>query len=348
MEHQQRDQRVNVTAADAIDASARALVTAGAPADKARTQAAQLVEAELRGHPSHGIRRTTVLAERLRAGLIDPASSPQLTWRGSSVLDVDGRDGFGPVVMERVLTEARDRARSCGIVLAGLRRTHHLGMLAPYLETMSDAGMIMLALTTSEGLVHPWGGRGPLIGTNPVGIGIPSRDGALVLDMSTAAVSKGKIIDYAARGIPLPEGVAVDENGNTTRDASAAERGAISPFGGGKGYGLGLAVGALVGLVTGTAYPPHVAGTLDAERPVTKGDVVIVIDPVFCGAVADNFALADYFGRVRGSGVAGADVLIPGDRARRERARRLAEGIEIDSEVWRGVLALGSEKTDGN
>jgi L-2-hydroxycarboxylate dehydrogenase (NAD+) len=317
-----------------------ALVQAGAHESDALIQAEQLLEAELRGHSSHGVRRVTVLCGRLRAGLIVTGIGPTATWTSESALDVDGNLGFGPVSAHAALDSLLPRAANTGIAVAAIRRSHHVGMLAPYVERMAAAGFVGIVLTTSEGLVHPWGGAGALVGTNPIGIGVPSGDEPLILDMSTAAVSMGKILDYKARGQEIPLGWAVDRNGRPTTDAAAAAEGAISPFGGAKGYALGVAVEAVVGLLSRTAFGTEVTGTLDAVNPTTKGDLFIAISTQALGAADHAPGLARYFEHIRSSGVDSATVGIPGDRARQTRADRLRHGVPVDGTLLTSLQAL--------
>ncbi|HWL77892.1 Ldh family oxidoreductase [Microbacterium sp.] len=333
----------HVDATTAIEVACDALVAAGSDPHPARLQAEHLVEAELRGHPSHGLRRLPILVGRIRAGLLDPNAEPTFAWGASAALSVDGNLGFGPVVAYRTIDELLRRVAQTGVAVAALRRTHHLGMLAPYVERLGGRGCIGLALSSTEGLVHPWGGAGPLLGTNPLGASVPARDGGIVLDMSTGAVSAGKILDYAERGLPLPEGWAVDADGHPTTDADAATRGSISPFGGGKGYALGLTLGAIVGALTGTAYGPKVRGTLDASHIVTKGDVFVAIDVEAFGQPADSPELAAYLDLIRASGADGGAVDVPGDRARRARRSAEESGFDVTEDVWSTIVGLASE-----
>jgi LDH2 family malate/lactate/ureidoglycolate dehydrogenase len=155
----------------------------------------------------------------------------------------------------------------------------------------------------------------------------------VTVDMSTGAVSVGKILDYRAKNLPLPDGWAVDASGVPTTDAAAAAAGAISPFGGPKGYALGLAFGAMVGALTGTAFGPDVYGTLDVEHQTTKGDVIVAFDAATFAGADMRDPLGGYLDLVRASGT-GAPVTIPGDRARTARAERLRDGVEIATDVW--------------
>ncbi len=128
-------------------------------------------------------------------------------------------------------------------------------------------GLIGIAFATSEALVHPAGGRVALIGTNPIAIAIPAQPHPFVLDMSTAAISAGEVIALGDRNRALPAGRAIDRVGIPPTDPFAALDGAISPFGGSKGYGLGLGIELLVAMVADSELGTRVHGTLDTDVP---------------------------------------------------------------------------------
>ncbi|MDV8025324.1 Ldh family oxidoreductase [Rhodococcus sp. IEGM 1330] len=328
------------------DLTVRVLERHGANCEAARLQADALVEGELRAHPSHGLRRLPLIVERMRRGLIDVTAVLSLDWTAEASLKVDGNMGFGPVALHAAIDAVSARAERTGIAMAAISRSSHIGMLAPYVERVARQGCIGLLLTTSEALVHAWGGRSRAVGTNPIGVGIPTSNEPLSLDMSTSAVSMGKIIDYAAKGRPLRDGWATDRNGEPTENASeAAAFGALSPFGGPKGYALGVTIESLVATVTQTAYGADVLGTLDSEHPVTKGDLLIVISLDVLGLKPVLPLLTNYLIQIRASGGASTPVDVPGDRARRTQAERRAHGVPVDSAVWANVhrLAEGSE-----
>lgn len=335
---------ITVESSEVLEVVTRALTVRGAAEAEARVQAWHLIEGDLRGHASHGIRRLATLTGRIDAGLVNVASRPRYDWHRPGALGVDGDGGFGPVIAHRAVDLLLERASETGIASAAMHGTHHLGMLAPYAEAIVARGAVGILFTTTEALVHAWGGRGALVGTNPICVGVPAVTGPLVVDMSTAAASAGAIIDRAERGIPLPEGWAVDADGSPTTDAAAARTGAIAPFGGPKGYALGVAFEALVGLLTGTAFGTAVAGTLDQDRAVTKGDLFIVLPIAAFGGTLTGTALDSYLETVRASGANDHAVAVPGDRARDQRARSLRDGVALDPAVWQTALELAGEK----
>ncbi len=314
----------------------------GAPEQNAQIQARWLIEGDLRGHPSHGLQRLIVIAERIAQRLTDPSAEPTLTWATPISLVVDGNRGLGPRVGLAAVEQLGQPAREHGVAVAAVHNANHLGLLAPYVEELAAQGLVGVALTTSEALVHPWGGRVAQIGTNPIAVAVPASPHPFVFDMATGVVSMGKVIDHRNRGIPLEPGWAIDENGDPTLDAAAGSRGAIAPFGGAKGYGLGLAFELLVASLTGSALGRDVKGTLDTANPCNKGDVFICLDPRVFGAVDFVADATAYLDVLRASppqdGFEG--VRIPGDRARADRERRLAEGAPIADTVWETLQEL--------
>ena len=319
------------------------LVGYGATPSDADRQAMIFVEGDLRDHHSHGVRRLPLLVERMRGGLAASGGGPELTWITDAVLRVDGRRGFGPVAAFAAIDAIMERAESTGIAIATVSNSNHLGMLAPYMEHMAAAGRIGLALTTSEALVHPWGGTRAMVGTNPIGIAVPTAAEPLVLDMSTAEVSMGKILEHAVRRSPIPLGWAIDAAGAPTTDPDEAAHGAISPFGGAKGYALGLAFEAVVGVLTRSAFGARVKGTLDSDDLCSKGDIFLCVSIDRLGLRPELLALAAYLEEIRDSAASPGAVTIPGDRARATRRKRLADGIPLHPEVWAHVIRLHEE-----
>ncbi|MCU1583838.1 MAG: hypothetical protein JWM49_394 [Microbacteriaceae bacterium] len=330
---------VVVDAEDLRQVIVDALVAHGGTASDARQQAAILVEGDLRGHHSHGVRRLPVLVSRLDNGLIRSGVEPTFDWVTDSVLQVDGHRGFGPSVAFAAIDRIVERAETTGVAVAAISNSNHIGMLAPYIERIVDSGQIAFGFTTSEALVHPWGGARAMVGTNPIGIGMPTGHSPLVLDMSTASVSMGKILDHAAKGEPIPLGWAVDAKGAPTEDAQAAiDGGAISPFGGPKGYALGIALEVIVATLTKSSLGADVRGTLDTTDASSKGDVFIAISLERLGLTGFLPRIRDYLDEVRASN--DGAISIPGDRARATRQKRSSEGIPLHRQSWEQALEL--------
>ncbi|MGE3447556.1 MAG: Ldh family oxidoreductase [Microbacteriaceae bacterium] len=308
-------------------------------------QAEQFLEGDLRGHPSHGMQRIFRIIERLDAGLIDPDPRISTTWRTPSFAHLDAGCALGAVAGWRAVDEARRAAATVGAVFVAVANASHLGMLAPYVEALARDGLIAIALTTSEALVHPLGGRTAMVGTNPLAIAVPADPDPFVLDMATGLISMGKVLAYENRGMRLEPGWALDAAGEPTTDPALAKGGSIAPFGGAKGYGLGVAIELLVASLSSTALGTDVLGTLDAQHPVTKGDLFIVLDtgPLALAGFADTSRYLDALRACPPSDPA-APVSVPGDGARARRAERLRDGIPHPRALWKNVQRLATTK----
>jgi LDH2 family malate/lactate/ureidoglycolate dehydrogenase len=319
------------------------LVANGVPADQAKVQTDLFVEAEMRAIPSHGLLRLRRVVERIRSGATVPGITGIQEWTARAFLSIDGQRGMGPVVAMAALDAIIPRAREDGIAIAAIRNANHLGALAYYAEHVANLGLTCIALTVSEALVHPWGGRKAMIGTNPIAIGVPADPNPMVLDMATGLVSMGKIHDHANRNAPIPLGWALDANGDPTTDAAAAKKGAIAPFGGPKGYALGLAFEVLVSSLASAAIGTGVKGTLDSVNPCNKGDLFIVIAPPHAEAARE--LVSGYLDDIRAAAPSDPEhpVLAPGDRAHRARAQSLVKGMYLDDGLWADLQALASE-----
>lgn len=318
----------------------RVLTNAGVPLENALIQRDLLLDAEMRGIASHGLLRLPRLVKRIANGVCDPLTRGQQNWTAPGVLKVDGRQGLGPVVAQAAIDAISKRAASQGVALAAIANAQHIGMLGFYADRVAEAGKCLIALSTSEALVHPWGGRQAMIGTNPVAIGLPTGEGIFMMDTATSIISMGEIHDHANRGAPLAPGLALDAEGNPTTDARLARDGAIAPFGGAKGYAMGLAFELLLTALTGSAIGREVKGTLDSTEPCNKADLFIVIDQ-------DLTPVAGFLDLLRATEpMEGFSRLrIPGERGRELRRKALQNGINVADATWSRLqdLALSAE-----
>ncbi len=312
-----------------------ALAHAGVPTKNAVLQRDLLVDAELRGVASHGLLRLPRVIERIRNGVSNPTSVGDHTWLKDCFLAVDGQSGLGPVVAMHALDVLCRKAETAGVAVGAVKNSNHIGMLAFYSEYVASKGQALIALSTSEALVHPWGGRKALLGTNPISIGVPTEDGPFVMDTATSIVSMGEIHDRASRDESIPSHWALDRNGDPTTSARAAKVGSLAPFGDAKGYAFALAFELLVSSLAGSALGSDVAGTLDSTNPCNKGDLFIVID-------GPSIALGAYLEEIRSTRPAQgfSSVRIPGEGGRALRERRKADGIPVDKELWERLRRL--------
>ena len=334
---------ITVTHKQQMDLIISVLRGLGANEEEAFIQADVWSEADLRGIHSHGVQRLPVMVTRIQKGLLKVNVQPEKTWSTGSVLNIDGKDGFGTAICELGLRELTPAVRKHGVGVLTVRNAAHIGMVGYYAERRALEGLCSLAFTTTEVLVHPFGGAEALVGTNPIAIGIPANPRPFVLDMATSVSAMGKIIAMKHRGEKIPEGWAVDKDGRPTTDPEEAIHGSLSPAGGPKGYGLGIAIAMLGGLLPGTEIGRKVLGTLDTEYRCTVGDLFILIDPkAFPGADTLAEGVKGYLNDLRGSrpAVGFKQVMVPGDPEFKLREERLVNGIPHPEEVWHAAEQL--------
>lgn len=325
----------------------RVLEALGVPEEDARVVADSLTRANLEGTDSHGVSRLPVYARRMGEGRISPRPDVRIEHHGS-VLRVDGGNALGQVASHEALKAAMPVARETGLAGAAVRHSNHFGTAAYYCQLACDEGLALIATTNSPPGIAPWGGREAYLGTNPVAFGFPVEDGPpVVVDMSSSVVARGRIINAAREGMPIPEGWATDEEGLPTTDAAAALRGAGLPLGGAKGYALALAVEILSGVLTGAAFGPHVNNLYGSGGPPSDvGHCFILMDVSRWLPEGDYKAAMDQLlreikesPRARGTG----EILYPGERRHRTRLENRERGIALPDAARAELIALAEE-----
>ncbi|NBE98216.1 Ldh family oxidoreductase [Nonomuraea sp. KC401] len=311
------------------------LTAAGVPAGTAATVSASLVEADLAGHGSHGVRRLMPYVEKIEAGVIVPDARPDVVSRRGATAVVSGRRGFGQAAAGLATAEAARLAAAHAAGVVAVRECNHVGRLGEYAATLAAQGLVAQVVGNADPTVAPYGGHRRMLGTNPMAWAVPRAGGAaVVMDWATAAIAEGKLGLLLAGGSRAPEGVVVDPEGRPSTDPADFYRGgALLPFGGHKGYGLSVLIELVGGLLTGTgtACSPEYDGTF--------GTVITAVD------ISAFVPLDDYVAQVESFCEAlrasGPGVIVPGEPEAEARAARLKEGIPVPAPVWDelGVLA---------
>jgi LDH2 family malate/lactate/ureidoglycolate dehydrogenase len=207
------------------------LDAAGFPTSAAELVADSLVDAEARGISSHGVVRTPIYSERLRAGLLDPQAKPVVVKERAATVHIDAGNAVGHVGAAAGVDAAIDRARTAGVGTAGVRNSNHCGTLSYFVRRAAEEELVGIAMTTAPVTMAYHGGRNRAVGTNPLAFAVPRRAAPpIVLDMATSATARGKIIYAAQVGKGIPQGWAVDVDGRPTTDPAAALAGAVLPF----------------------------------------------------------------------------------------------------------------------
>jgi hydroxycarboxylate dehydrogenase B len=171
--------------------------------------------------------------------------------------------------------------------------------------------------------------------TNPFTIGVPRRGAEpLLLDFATSTIAHGKVRVAHNKGEQVQAGALIDAQGNPTTDPAvlfSTPMGALTAFGGHKGYALAVMCEMLGGALSGghTLRPE----TIPDSPAIWNHMLTIVLDPAKLGSL-DRFeqemtAFEEW--NASAALAPGADkIRLPGEPERDYRTKR-AKAIEIDA-----------------
>jgi LDH2 family malate/lactate/ureidoglycolate dehydrogenase len=322
----------------------------GLNAEDAAVVTDSLIEANLRGVDTHGI--TRILAtyiKRIQKGLMDPKAKPTIVRERAGTALVDANNGIGQVAAKYCMDLAIAKAKQAGVAYVAVTNSNHYGAAAYWTMMALPHDMIGISATNGPASVAPWGGRKPMLSTNPISFALPAgEERPMVLDLATTTVARGRIVLYAKQNRPLEPGWAFDDRGVPTTDAQTALKGLLAPIGGYKGYGLSLVIDLLCGVMTGANYGAHFPGFLaeDFSRPTGVGSIFAAVD-------VDSFMdLREYKARIDASlreiktsplAEGSTRIYIPGEIEAEMTEQRKRDGIPVPEPVVAELEALGQE-----
>jgi L-2-hydroxycarboxylate dehydrogenase (NAD+) len=322
----------------------------GVPATDAAIAANVLVTADLRGVDTHGVIRfnpTAWYVKWLRDGVMTAKPNIRVITENASSALLDADNGMGFVAGHRAMALAVQKAKTTGVGIVTVRNSRHFGMSAYYSMLALPHDMIGIAMTNASRQVVPTFGREARFGTNPISFAIPAQDEQpFVLDMATTTAAAGKLELAIRLGKPVPTGWALNEKAEATTDPKVAQRARrLLPLGGSrdggshKGYGLGILVEILCGVLTGTvtALNPN-------QEP--RGHFFGAIDPASFRPAAEFKADMDRLIRELKSTppIEGESrVYVAGEIEFETAEERSERGIPLHSSVLKGLRDVGAQ-----
>jgi uncharacterized oxidoreductase len=333
------------------DFTGKLFAAAGVPTSDADRVASSLVDANLRGHDSHGVIRIPQYVGFIREKKLVVGADLTVFNETPAILAADANWGIGQVQAYRLLDRLLPKVKAVGLAGGTMRRCGHIGRLGEYAEWAALHELAFFATVNSHGSgrrVVPPGGIAGRISTNPICFGAPTPTNPLVLDFSTSACAEGKVRVAFQKGEPIPQGWIVDSAGNPTTNPAnlyTDPPGSLLPFGGPqayKGFGLGFMMDLLAGSLSGGE-----CSRPDRPMPGVGNSVVFVLWDVSAFGGRECFmnsagSLADFVRRTpRAEGV--SEITLPGDPERRMLARRQREGILIPEVTWSQISIVAQE-----
>ena len=288
-------------------------------------------KAEAVGNRICGLYYLESYCTQLKSGRVKGDAEPVVTRPRPGAVHVDAQFGFAQSAFTRALPDAVSAARECGVASLAVGHAHTCTSLGFFTEQIAREGLIGLGMTNASPIVAPPGGRTRVIGTNPIAFSVPDGKGGLAMqfDQSTTTVALGKITMAKAAGERIPEGWAVDAEGNPTTDPEAALTGSLVSMGGYKGWGFGLMAELLASGLTGGLVSRDVKPLKAPEGPPHDlGQYYLLMDPDISGAFFDRLSQVE-------EGVAlDEGARIPG------QGKQENDPVSLEDAVWKQTREL--------
>ena len=322
------------------------LFAAGADERNASIVAQHLVLANLNGVDSHGVWHVLGYVQQIQEGQLVPAVWPEVIKETPTSALITGNWTFGQVAAQFAMEQAIAKAKSQQVAIAGLVQSNHIGRVGHYAEMAAAEGMISMICLGGQGEKNPtavpFGGREPVMHTNPIAMGFPGGDQApaMFFDFATTAVAGVKVVNAYRRQQEVPPGCIVDKDGApTTNPDDFFDGGGHIAFGGHKGYALMMAIEYLGRIFVGTdAFVDENRGGMYDRY---AGTFMIVFKADMFQPFADFARTADEMAqRTRAIPPAPGfqEVLVPGDLEARARENRQRDGIPIEDDIWQTIV----------
>jgi ureidoglycolate dehydrogenase (NAD+) len=330
----------------------QAMVKSGLDRDDAEKAASVFTSADTWGVHSHGMRQIRGLMKNVKDGRIDPKAKPEIAIDLGAAAILDGRNAMPTTCAIRGMELAMEKAAAQGIGYVGVKNSSHIGALSYYSLMAVKRGMIGVAMTNTDPWMTVPGGKGPIMGTNPISYAIPTgTDRPIFLDIATSSVAVTKILALKALGKKLPDKWLVDERGQPTDDPKDYPgKGALLPMAGHKGYGIALLVETLSSVLTGAAMLSQVNCWLnDIPKPANEGHAFIAID------IGRLMPRATFYERIdammaeikRSPKAEGVEkIFMPGEMEQGRREKALQQGLALPDTVLVNLMGLAEDIGD--
>jgi len=345
---------------DLLDITTRVFLVMGCPDNEAKSAAAVLLSADLRGIDSHGVARLSGYVRLWEARRVNAQPNVRIVHETPSTAVVDGDSGLGLVVAPIAMKIAIDKAWQVGTGWVSTCNSNHFGIAAYHAMMALEEDMIGMVMTNASALVAPTYSKERMLGTNPICVAVPAgSEPAFVADMATTTAANGKLEILQRKGMDTPQGWLQDKEGNPITDAHALKNGgALLPLGGDKehgshkGYALGAIVDIFSAVLSGANYGPWVP-PFPAYVPMPENQPGKGIGHFFGAMRIDAFRTKEDFKKDMDHWIRrfrqatpieeNQPVLIPGDPEREMEAIRKKEGIPLLNIVWEDILSVAEK-----
>ena len=318
-----------------------------------------LVTADCRGIHSHGLARLWAYVRLFEKGTLNPRPQLSIIRQSPSTAAVDGDNGLGLIVGPRANDMAMEKAAETGMAWVTVCNSSHYGIAGYYPLQALERNLIGWSMTNTSPVAAPLWGAVSTLGTNPIAVAFPAgSEPPIVIDMSTAVASGGKVEVAQRKGKSLPTGWIIDSEGHPSihpedyfGGGSLLPLGGDYEHGGHKGYCLMSLVDLLAGVLSGANWGPYVPAFVLAQKstaPVGKG-----VGHCFAAMRIDAFMDLDesrqrvdhWIQTIRATKPAPGTngPLIPGDPERQAEQECRKTGIALTEKVIQQLQKIGRQ-----
>lgn len=344
------------------DFAVDALAKMGVPREDAAICADVLIASDIWGIQSHGLARLKTYHGRIKKGLQLPETNPITVKETPTTAVIDGAHGMGMVVGYRAMQMAIDKAKNYGMGSVAVRNSSHYGVAGYYAKMAVKQNMVGFSCTNARPSIAPTFGVQPMLGTNPIAVGVPTDEAfPFLFDAATSIAPRGKLEVASRANKPLPEGWVVSQDGTSAIDATQAiadmDRGgaALLPLGGmgemfagHKGYGFATIVELFSAAFQNGSY------LLDLSETAAQDQAKFLnIGHFFMAINVENFLPLEDFKKVSGNilrdlrnsnRAPGQErIYTAGEKEYYATQRAESEGIKIAPGVQKALLWLRDE-----
>src|SRR6266536_1005982 len=196
---------VAVPVARAVDFAQRAFTAAGVPDGDARKAAEAIVDADLHGVSTHGIKNLAGYVRAVQSGQVNPRPHVRVTGGSGALCQMDGDGGLGHVAAHYAVERTIALAKEHGVGCVFMRHSNHYCASGNLARLPVRHGMAGFAVNNAGAGIAPAGGKAPLVDNNPPAWALPGGagpDDALFLDMALSVVAGNRLDIYRRRGQP--------------------------------------------------------------------------------------------------------------------------------------------------
>lgn len=317
-----------------------------------------LLDADLSGIESHGVQRLIRYYHELTdLAYVDTKARPEIVKETPLSATIEGHRAMGQLVGKFAMQLAIDKAKKNGVGMVAVRNSNHYGIAGYYAKMAAEEDLCGVSMCNTESIMVPTFGAEGVLGTNPIAFCMPAEPKNFLFDAATTVVPRGKLEVYVKRGNGLPFGWAMDETGKDSDEGDRVLKNIIEKAGGGilplggcgeltsgyKGYGFGMIVEIMCGILSQGATSNHIA-----REPghVNTSQFFMAFDHGMFGDKKEiEKRLSVFLQEVRDSKKAeGADrIYIHGEKEYEAREKVLSEGIRVNEKTLSEMKMIGEQ-----